>query len=117
MNNNRHTILIVDDDSVNRMVMELSLGINNYNILQAENGLDAIEKYNPEMVNVVLMDIAMPIMNGIEATRIIREKNRNQIIIGVSAFDEDSITLELFDYYFKKPVNFKKLNDLLKEIL
>ncbi len=66
-------ILIVDDVSVNRMTIKLSLKNENYTFIEAENGLEAIEKAKEYRPDVILMDAMMPIMDGFEATQKIRE--------------------------------------------
>ncbi len=66
-------ILIVDDVSVNRMTIKLSLKNENYTFIEASNGLEAIEKAKEHHPDVILMDAMMPEMNGFEATKKIRE--------------------------------------------
>jgi len=91
---------------------------------QAENGEVAFEKYCQHPYDVVLMDIMMPVMNGLDATKSIRnfEKNNNQnpaLVIAVSANflkedTEDFMSYGL-DYILNKPLNFKALDAILKE--
>jgi len=68
------TVLIVDDDAVNRMVLSGILGLHCYKILEAESGAEAIEKVakHPE-IDLVVMDVMMPNMTGYEATEKIRQ--------------------------------------------
>ncbi len=66
-------ILIVDDVSVNRMTIKLSLKNENYTFIEAADGQEAIEKAKEHHPDVILMDAMMPKMNGFEATKKIRE--------------------------------------------
>ncbi|APQ74601.1 response regulator transcription factor [Clostridium botulinum] len=82
-------ILIVEDDvNINNMIKE-SLIKEGYDIRQAFHGLEAVEKFQGENYHMVIMDVMMPVMDGIESMRRIREKSKVPIII-LSAKGEDS---------------------------
>ena len=109
-------ILIVDDNKNNRMILRLLLEDymdENENIEfsldEAEDGQIAVEKCKNGDFDIVLMDIMMPNMDGIEATKIIREQNKKIMIIAVSAVDDvDRKKLILnngAEDYVAKPVN------------
>jgi len=66
-------VLIVDDDSVNRMILEGMLVNQGHEVIHAENGQLAVEMYSSEKPDMVLMDIMMPVMNGYDATRTIKQ--------------------------------------------
>ena len=66
-------ILIVDDIAVNRMKIKLSLKEKEYHFLEASNGLEAIEIAKAQTPDIILMDAMMPVMDGFEATKIIRK--------------------------------------------
>lgn len=109
-------ILIVDDNKNNRMILKLLLedymeshdGIDFF-IDEAEDGQVAVNKCDSMNFDMVLMDIMMPIMDGIEATKIIREKDKKIMIIAVSAVDDSErkklILSEGAEDYISKPVN------------
>lgn len=79
-------ILLVEDNEMNRVVACNTLKQFNVEITEAENGVQAIEILKKESFDIILMDIQMPLMNGIEATRIIRNQLKIQTpIIALSA--------------------------------
>ncbi|MFO7828907.1 MAG: response regulator [Bacteroidales bacterium] len=108
------TILIAEDDDANYMLLEKSLAKTNAQIIRAENGKEAVRlcKSNPD-INIVLMDIRMPIMDGIEATTLIKQIDRNLPIIVQTAFTMSSEKEKSFkagcDDYISKPINLKEL--------
>jgi len=103
-------ILIVDDQLSNRVMMKKMLS-GNYHLSLVDNGADAIELVAQEEPDLVLMDVMMPGMNGIETTRAIREKFTKKwipIVILSALADEESIVAGLnagADDYITKPVN------------
>ena len=108
-------ILVVDDNANNRMVMKLLLQDYEeeqsvkFTIDEAVDGLQAVQKCIEIDYDIVLMDIMMPTMDGIEATSIIREHNSKVMIIAVSAVDDTKkqkliLSAGAEDYIFK-PIN------------
>lgn len=67
-------VLVVDDNTMNRMVAGLFLNPHGIMVQEAVNGAEAIQLLKEHSFDLVLMDVQMPVMNGMEATRIIREK-------------------------------------------
>lgn len=70
--NNKSKALIVDDELTGRIILSALLKKENFEVIQAENGQQAIEMYKSERPDIVFMDVMMPIMNGYEATRQIK---------------------------------------------
>ena len=87
--------LIVDDDPVNRKLLKAILQRENYQPLLAENGLEAVEAFEVEKPDIVLMDIMMPLMNGYEAARRIKEISSDRftpIIFLTAVTDEEALS-------------------------
>ena len=108
------TILIAEDDEANFLLLKKSLQKTNVEIIHAENGKDAVKffKMNPD-IDAILMDIRMPVMDGIEATTQIKQINPNIPIIVQTAFTMSSEKEKSFkagcDDYISKPINIKEL--------
>jgi PAS domain S-box-containing protein len=66
------TVLVAEDDAINMMIVQHIINKMGFSLVQAKNGLEAVEKFRHQQLDVVLMDVHMPIMDGIEATKKIR---------------------------------------------
>lgn len=116
-------IIIAEDDDICELHLSIILNEIADQILVARNGVEAVEicKRNPD-VDLILMDIKMPIKNGHEATQEIRKFNKNVIIIAQTAHtlhgDETKIIESGCDDYISKPISkeklFKQINELVK---
>jgi CheY-like chemotaxis protein len=111
------TILIAEDEEFNFMYINALLSGEDYSILRAVNGLEAIELCSNKMVDLVLMDIKMPLMNGLEATKKIKAAHPNLPIIAQTAYSTDNDQKKAFesgcDDFISKPFN---KEDLLAKI-
>ncbi|MCT4596361.1 MAG: response regulator [Vallitalea sp.] len=88
-------ILIVDDAAFMRMMIKDILTKNGYNVVgEAENGVKAVEKYNELSPDLVIMDITMPEMDGIEAVKTIKGINGDAVIIMCSAMGQQAMVIE-----------------------
>jgi len=94
-NINSYKILIAEDNKINQIVTKNLLEKQNYDCKVVENGSEAIEALDNETFHLILMDINMPVMGGIEATKLIRKYNTNIPIIALTAAD----VVELKDNY------------------
>ena len=102
-------ILLVEDKIVNQKVMKLLLTSFSHSVDLAENGAIALEKFHPEKYDLILMDIQMPVMDGITATRKLRETHKSlPPIIGLSANafegDREKYMKMGLDEYITKPL-------------
>ncbi len=84
-------ILIVEDDEVSELLFSNYVQEFVKQLLSARNGSEAVDTFrkNPN-IDLILMDMSMPVMNGYDATRIIRKLNKDVIIIGLTAFAQDT---------------------------
>lgn len=112
-------ILLVEDDRVSRLAIHTWLKEKGHKIIIAENGKKAVEYLQEHDVDVILMDVHMPEMDGIQATKLIREKVLSKApIIGMTASvmndERKSYIAAGMDILVEKPVNFEKLMEIVK---
>ena len=102
------TILIAEDEIDNFRYFKMLLTNTHANIIHVTNGLEVVEKCKNNKIDLVIMDIKMPIMNGLEATKQIREFDKKLPIIAITAFamtDDEKLSLEAgCNVYIAKPV-------------
>ena len=116
------TILIVEDNEPSNIYFEAALRKTKAKLIWAKNGLDAVETVkNNNQIDLVLMDINMPKMDGIEATRIIKSLNPNIFIVVQTAFilsGEEKMCHEAgCDEFITKPIRLKYLLDTINRYL
>ena len=117
------TILIVEDSDDARYFMRLALEQLGYLIVEAENGARAVEVAERERPDIILMDLSLPIMDGLEATQKIRASAgaNGTPIIAVTAHQETDFRTGAkaagFDAYVTKPIDIDFLNDLINGLL
>ncbi len=105
------SILVVDDNSVIRQILRMSLEADGYTVDMAENGVEALEKLQTKSYNLVLLDIMMPKMNGIQVLEVMRQDSLLAkipvIVISANHQIENSIRcIELGAVdYLSKPIN------------
>lgn len=110
-------VLVVDDQPSNIKVVKKLLSISGFEVIEAFNGVEGIEKTMEERPFLILMDIRMPVMDGITAMKKIREIEdfRNLPILAFTAQamkgDREKLITAGFNNYIPKPVSIKKLID------
>lgn len=120
---NRQTILVVDDQNDNLVLLSLWLQNLGYRVVTAVNGEAAVEVARIAGPQLILMDIAMPQMDGLEATRLIRQipEIHELPIIFLTAFDTREFRQMAGeaggDGYLTKPINFDRLSKLILTLL
>ena len=118
--NQNLNILIVDDNQINLLLISEVLKKLNIKFVLAQNGQIAIDKGKEEKFDIILMDINMPIMNGIEATNILKNEFKLQTpIIALTANslegDKEEFLKNGMDDYLSKPFNINKLIDIINK--
>lgn len=117
-----YTVLVAEDEEVNYKFLEVLLQKLSFHVIHADNGQTAVEifKDNPTL-DLILMDIKMPVMSGIEATRIIKGLNPDVPIIATTAYalggDREQILDAGCDDYISKPIKSAELVDLIRKHL
>ena len=113
-------VLVVDDERPLRDFVRRNLEVRNYRVLTASNGLEALAVFNSENIQLVIMDIMMPHMDGLEATRRIRQDSHVPIII-LTAMGEEADKVRAFDLgaddYLTKPFGVGELLGRVKAVL
>ena len=115
-------ILICDDAAFMRMMIKDILTKNGYNVIgEAENGLKAIEKYNELKPDLVVMDITMPEMNGIEALKKIKSTDPSANVIMCSAMGQQAMVIEAIQSgakdFIVKPFNPDRVIEAIKKVI
>jgi two-component system KDP operon response regulator KdpE len=113
-------ILVVDDEKPLRDFVRRNLEVRGYKVLTASNGLEALAIFKNENVQLVILDIMMPHMDGLETTRRIRQESHVPIII-LTAMGEESDKVYAFDMgaddYLTKPFGVGELLGRVKAVL
>lgn len=114
-------VLVVDDESLIRSVIKEYLILENYEVIEAENGLEAIDKVNKNNIDIIIMDIMMPKMDGYTACKEIKKIKDNIPFIFLSARSEEYDKLIGFDLgiddYVTKPFSPRELIARIKAII
>jgi len=116
-------VMVVEDFEDNRFMMRRLLEMSGYRVVEAMNGEEAIEVARREQPNLILMDLSLPLLDGLAATRRIRQyaELRDVPIVAVSAHDTadfhaDALAAGCNDYV-TKPIDFDQLEGLLIRLL
>jgi len=123
IDSNNPILLVVEDNEDTRYFMRLALEDRGYRVCEAENGEQAIAVAWREQPNAILMDISMPVLNGLTATARIREhyELRKVPIVALTAHQEEDLRASAqacgFTAYVTKPIDFDWLDDLIRRLL
>ncbi len=117
-------LLLVEDNVLNQKLIFLNLTKFGFSIDVANNGLEAVEKVKDKKYDLILMDLMMPVMDGFEATKAIRQLDDNNHyhtpIIGLTAntFDADREKCMAIgmDEYMAKPFDIEVFNSVLDQL-
>ena len=115
-------ILIAEDDEVSTLLLKKTLKGENITTLCAQNGWEAVEivQHHPE-INLVLMDIKMPVMNGFDATRLIKQQRPDLPVIAQSAFTSKEVNEKAqeagCDNFITKPIKKSELLEMMQLLI
>jgi len=115
-------VLLAEDETDLRKMMKILLELHGYDVLEAADGYEAVEKAVEEEPDLILMDIAMPVMDGIDSTRTIRrhEGLRNVPIVAVTAYGDfysQRARKAGCDDVIQKPIDFSRLKPMVESYL
>ena len=117
---NNPNVLVVDDEKSLRDFVRKNLEIRGYKVLTASNGLEALAIFSTENVDLVILDIMMPHLDGLETTRRIRQTSTVPIVV-LTALGEEADKVRAFDYgaddYLTKPFGVGELLGRIKAVL
>ncbi len=117
------TILLVEDDEDTRYMMRLELEQRGYRVIEAEDGEKGVKMALSEPADIILMDLSLPGIDGLEATKRIRNDHdmRQVPIVAVTAHQEtdfrEGAKASGFDAYVTKPIDFDWLRELLTGLI
>ncbi|PXY02852.1 response regulator [Marinifilum breve] len=115
------TILIAEDVESNYLFLEEVIGRTGANILWATNGQHAVDMFTQNEIDLILMDIQMPLLNGFDATRAIKKINPKVPVISQTAYamaeDRGKSIAAGCDDYISKPISSQKLLSLIDKYL
>ena len=117
------TVLLVEDTEDNRFMMRRLLEMSGYRVVEAINGEEAVKLARAEKPQLILMDLSLPVIDGLAATRLIRKVPALEAtpIIAVSAHDtsdfKDEAVAAGCNGYVTKPIDFSQLEQLIQQLL
>lgn len=111
-------IMVVDDEPDMIEVLREFLEGEGYTVIPANNGKEALEKFDQESPDLVLLDLAMPIMHGLDVLQELKEKKKDIAVIMITAYRDaekvvDAFRLGAYDCIFK-PFDFEYLKKCIK---
>lgn len=116
----RNTILVAEDEEYNFTLLKLIFEKEGQEIIWAKNGEEAVNLFRSNSnVNLVLMDIKMPVLNGLEATRIIKEIRKDIPVIAITAYamseDRDMCLSAGCNEFITKPIDRSNLLSIARK--
>ncbi|SRR6266496_3833820 len=121
--NDVKTVLLVEDTEDNRFMMRRLLEMSGYRVVEARNGEEAVKVAEEEQPQLILMDLSLPLIDGLAATRLIRRLPacKQTPIIAVSAHDTADFHSEALtagcNGYVTKPIDFAELEQMIEQLL
>ncbi|HEY5885813.1 MAG TPA: response regulator [Pyrinomonadaceae bacterium] len=116
-------ILLVEDTEDNRQMMKKLLEMSGYRVIEATNGEEAVQVTSNASPDLILMDLSLPIIDGLAATRLIRGLPNGAAlpIVAVSAHDTADFHADALaagcDAYITKPINYPELEEIVERLM
>ena len=121
--NQQLSVLLVDDDRLVRYVTGAYFKRIGFRLDMAENGLVAVDKVREKMYDLILMDVRMPVMNGLDATRAIRDletesgnERRARIVAITASSARDECLDSGMNDYFQKPILMDHIHQIISDM-
>jgi len=116
------TVMIVDDDIPSRQMLRLMMELNDYTVIaEADNGVEAVAMFSQLHPMITLMDICMPIKNGVEATKDILALDKNAKVVMCSSLNKAEAISAARDSgareVISKPLKMRQLQDVLHKVM
>lgn len=113
--------LLVEDSKVNQKLLSSMLHSAGFEVVIADNGQEGVDKFKAESFDLVIMDIQMPVLDGLSATRLIREHevetdNRTPIVAVTAGMDRGSCMKADMDDYIEKPVRIPIFHEVVRRV-
>jgi two-component system KDP operon response regulator KdpE len=116
----KQVVLVVDDEKTLRDFIRRNLEVRGYDVLTASNGLEALAFFSTKNIDLVILDLMMPRMDGLETTRRIRQRSTVPVVI-LTALDEENDKIRALDLgaddYLTKPFGVGELLARIKAVL
>ena len=113
------SVLIAEDEEINYLFLAEVINRTGATVIWAKNGREAVELFKSNNIDLILMDLKMPEMNGYDAMKAIKKINNNIIVIAQTAFamsgEKEEILEFGFDKYIPKPIKIPNLLTLMSE--
>lgn len=120
-NNSKYTILVADDEPNIRRVLEALFTKNGYTVLTAENGRKALEAASNQSIDVLVTDMIMPDMNGVDLMREVKQKQPHCALIMITAYGTIKTAVEAMRLgaynYLTKPFDLDEVNSVVRKAL
>jgi two-component system cell cycle response regulator DivK len=118
-----HIILVVDDQMDNRELLNVFLSSLGYGVVEACNGLEAVKVATKQCPDLIIMDLSMPVMDGFNAVRILREMPETSAVPVLACTAHDTANHKVqalsvgFNEVLTKPIDLTHLNYVLEQFL
>ncbi|MEW6541512.1 MAG: response regulator [Bacillota bacterium] len=115
-------ILIVEDNGKNRTLLKDLLHYHGYDTIEAKDGAEGISLAKEHLPDLILLDIQIPVMDGLTVLKILKESDetRNIKVVALTSFamkgDKEKLLAAGFDHYISKPIDTRELPKLIKQI-